>query len=212
MSLLLGDTVPDFEQDSTQGKIRFHEWMGGDWAVLFSHPKDFTPVCTTELGRVAKLMPEFEKRGVRVLATSVDSVDDHRKWIGDIEETQGVKVEYPLLGDVDQKVAQLYGMIHPNADPKLTVRSVFIIDADKKLRASITYPPPTGRNFDEILRAIDALQLTDRAKVATPVDWKDGDDCIVLPSITDKKELDELFPKGYKELKPYLRVTPQPDK
>jgi len=212
MSLLLGDTVPDFEQDSTHGKISFHEWMGDDWAVLFSHPRDFTPVCTTELGRVARLKPEFDKRGVRVLATSVDSVEDHHKWIGDIEETQGVKVDYPLLGDVDKKVANLYGMIHPNSDAKLTVRSVFIIDKNKKLRASITYPPPTGRNFDEILRAIDALQLTDRSKVATPVDWKDGDDCIVLPSITDKQQLEELFPKGYKELKPYLRVTPQPDK
>jgi len=211
MSLLLGDTVPDFEQDSTEGKIRFHEWIGNSWAVLFSHPKDFTPVCTTELGRVAKLKGEFDKRGVKVLATSVDSVADHKRWLADIEETQGVKVNYPLLGDVDRKVAELYGMIHPNADPAVTVRSVFIIDKNKKLRASITYPPPTGRNFAEILRAIDALQLTDRAKVATPVDWQDGDDCIVLPSIQDKAELEKLFPKGYKELKPYLRVTPQPD-
>jgi len=211
MSLLLGDTVPDFEQDSTEGKISFHEWIGDNWAVLFSHPKDFTPVCTTELGRVAKLKGEFQKRGVKVLATSVDSVEDHHRWLGDIEETQGVKVNYPVLGDVDRKVANLYGMIHPNSDPALTVRSVFIIDGKKKLRASITYPPPTGRNFDDILRAIDALQLTDRSKVATPADWKPGDDCIVSPSIQDKAELEKLFPKGYKVLKPYLRVTPQPD-
>jgi alkyl hydroperoxide reductase subunit AhpC len=212
MSLLLGDTVPDFEQESTEGTIRFHEWIGDKWAVLFSHPKDFTPVCTTELGRVARLKPEFDRRGVKVIATSVDTVDDHHRWIGDIEETQDVKIDYPLLGDADRTVATKYGMIHPNADPALTVRSVFIIDSNKKLRASITYPPPTGRNFDEILRAIDALQLTDRCKVATPVDWRDGQDCIVLPSITDPDQLAELFPKGYKELRPYLRITPQPDR
>ena len=211
MSLLLGDTVPDFEQESTEGTIRFHDWIGDGWAVLFSHPADFTPVCTTELGRVAQLKPEFEKRNCKIIATSVDPLDAHRKWIGDIEETQSVKVNFPLLADADRKVANLYGMIHPNADAKVTVRAVFIIDGNKKLRASITYPPPTGRNFDEILRAIDALQLTDRAKVATPVDWKDGDECIILPSITDPAEIEKLFPKGHRELRPYLRYTPQPD-
>jgi alkyl hydroperoxide reductase subunit AhpC len=212
MSLLLGDTVPDFEQDSTEGTVRFHEWIGDSWAVLFSHPKDFTPVCTTELGTVARLKSEFDKRNVKVLAVSVDSVDDHKRWIGDIEETQNVTMNFPILGDPDRKVSTLYSMIHPNADDSFTVRSVFIIDNNKKLRASITYPAPTGRNFDEILRAIDALQLTDNYKVATPANWNDGDDCIILPTITDPQQVAELFPKGHKELRPYLRTTPQPNK
>lgn len=212
MTLLLGDIVPDFVQDSTEGKISFHEWMGNGWAVLFSHPADFTPVCTTELGRVARLKPEFEKRNVKVIGLSVDSVDDHRRWAGDIAETQGAAVNFPMLADHDGKVATLYGMIHPKSDAKLTVRSVYVIDSNKKLRASFTYPPSTGRNFDEILRLIDSLQLTDNYKVATPVDWKDGDDVIIVPSLKDEDEIKRRFPKGYKALKPYLRVTPQPNK
>ena len=212
MSILLGDVVPDFEQDSTEGKIRFHDWIGDKWAVFFSHPKDFTPVCTTELGVVAKLKPQFEKRNAKVIAISVDSVDDHKRWIKDIEETQGVKINYPLLGDPDRKVSTLYQMIHPNAAQSVTVRSVFIIDNDKKLRTAITYPPSTGRNFEEILRVIDSLQLTDNYKVATPVNWKDGEDVIIVPSLTDKAEMERRFPKGWKEVKPYLRITPQPNK
>lgn len=212
MTILLGDIVPDFEQDSTEGRIKFHEWIGDGWAVLFSHPKDFTPVCTTELGEVAKLKPEFEKRGAKVIAVSVDGVEDHKRWIHDIEETQKVKVNYPILADKDRKVSSLYEMIHPNAAESVTVRSVYAIGPGKKLRASITYPPSTGRDFREILRVIDSLQLTDKYKVATPVNWKDGDDCIIVPSLTDPAELKRLFPKGYKEIKPYLRVTPQPNK
>jgi len=212
MSLHLGSIAPDFEQDSTAGKIHFHEWLGGSWAVLFSHPKDFTPICTTELGRAANLKTEFEKRGVKMLAVSVDSVADHKKWIGDIEETQNAKVEYPLLADSDRKVAKLYDMIHPEANDTLTVRSVFIIDNNKKIRATITYPASTGRNFNEILRVIDSLQLTDNYKVATPADWKDGDDVVIVPSLQDPAELAQRFPKGFRALKPYLRLTPQPNK
>jgi alkyl hydroperoxide reductase subunit AhpC len=212
MSILLGDVVPDFEQDSTEGKIRFHDWIGEGWAVFFSHPKDFTPVCTTELGEVAKLKSEFAKRGAKVIAVSVDSVADHKRWIGDIEETQKTEINFPILGDPDRKVSSLYEMIHPNAAESVTVRSVLIIGPGRKLRASITYPPSTGRDFREILRVIDSLQLTDNYKVATPVNWKDGDDVIIVPSLTDKQEMEKRFPKGWKEIKPYLRVTPQPNK
>jgi len=212
MSLHLGSTAPDFEQDSQEGKIKFHEWAGDSWVVLFSHPADYTPVCTTELGMVAKLKDEFAKRNTKVLALSVDPVDSHNGWIKDIEETQDVKINYPILADADQKVSKLYDMLHPETDAKVTVRSVFFIDPNKKIRAKVTYPPSAGRNFQEILRVIDSMQLTDNYKVATPVDWKDGDDVVIVPSITDKKELDEKFPKGYKELKPYLRMTPQPNR
>jgi alkyl hydroperoxide reductase subunit AhpC len=210
MSIRLGDTAPDFEQDSTEGKISFHKWLGNSWGVLFSHPKDFTPVCTTELGYLAKLKPEFDKRNVKVIGLSVDSVDDHKKWAGDIAETQGAKLNYPLLGDPDRKVSTLYDMIHPNANDTLTVRSVFIIGPDKKVKLMITYPASTGRNFDELLRVIDSLQLTANYKVATPVNWEHGQDCIVVPSVPDA-EADKLFPKGYKKVKPYLRITPQPN-
>jgi alkyl hydroperoxide reductase subunit AhpC len=212
MSLRLGDIAPDFEQDSTAGKIRFHEWLGNSWGVLFSHPKDFTPVCTTELGYTAKLKPEFEKRNVKVLAISVDDVDSHQRWIGDINDTQKATVNFPILGDPDRKVSNHYDMIHPNANDTFTVRSVFIIDPNKKIRATITYPASTGRNFDEILRVIDSLQLTDKYSVATPVNWKDGDDVIIVPSLQDAEVIKQKFPKGYKALKPYLRVTPQPNK
>jgi alkyl hydroperoxide reductase subunit AhpC len=212
MALHIGSIAPDFEQDSTAGKLHFHEWLGGGWAVLFSHPKDFTPVCTTELGRAANLKSEFEKRGVKMLAVSVDSVADHQKWIRDIDETQNSKLEYPILADSDRKVAKLYDMIHPEANDTLTVRSVFIIDDNKKIRAMITYPASTGRNFNEILRVIDSLQLTDNYKVATPADWKDGDDVVIAPSIQDPAELAQRFPKGFRALKPYLRLTPQPNK
>ncbi|HTQ02914.1 MAG TPA: peroxiredoxin [Polyangiaceae bacterium] len=212
MALHLGSIAPDFEQDSTAGKIHFHEFIGNSWAILFSHPKDFTPVCTTELGRAANLKSEFEKRGVKMLAVSVDSVADHKKWIGDIEETQNAKLEYPILADSDRKVAKLYDMIHAEANDTLTVRSVFIIDNNKKIRATITYPASTGRNFNEILRVIDSLQLTDNYKVATPADWKDGDDVVIVPSIQDPAEIAQRFPKGFRALKPYLRLTPQPNK
>jgi alkyl hydroperoxide reductase subunit AhpC len=212
MTIQLGDTAPDFTQDSTEGPIRFHEWLGTSWGVLFSHPKDFTPVCTTELGMVAKLKPEFDKRNVKVLAVSVDDVASHKKWAADIEETQKTKLNYPILGDPDRKVSTLYGMIHPKANDTLTVRSVFIIDPHKKVRLIITYPASTGRNFDEILRVIDSLQLTDHYSVATPVNWKNGDDVIISPAIQDPKVLEQKFPKGYPTLKPSLRVTPQPNK
>jgi thioredoxin-dependent peroxiredoxin len=212
MTLRLGDTVPDFTQDSTIGPISFYEWMGDSWAVLFSHPKDFTPVCTTELGSVAKLKPEFDKRGVKVIALSVDDVDSHNGWVGDIEETQGTAVNYPILADADRKVADLFDMIHPNANNTFTVRSVFIIDPKKKLRLTFTYPASTGRNFGEILRVIDSLQLTDNYSVATPVDWKDGDDCVIVPTLQDPAVLAEKFPKGYTVVKPYLRLTPQPNR
>lgn len=212
MSLQLGTIAPDFEQDSSQGRIRFHEWIGNDWVVFFSHPADFTPVCTTELGTVARLEDEFKKRGAKVLAISVDPVDSHLEWIKDIEETQNVKVNYPIIADHDSSVSKLYGMIHPEADAKLTVRSVFFIDPNKKIRATLTYPPATGRNFQEILRVLDGLRLTDDYAVATPADWKDGDDCVIVPSITDPEEMKQKFPKGWTEIKPYLRITPQPNK
>jgi alkyl hydroperoxide reductase subunit AhpC len=210
MALHLGSVVPDFTQESTEGPIHFHEWIGDHWAVLFSHPKDFTPVCTTELGMVAKLKGEFEKRNAKVIALSVDDVKSHQGWLGDIEETQHIKMNFPILGDADRKVSKLYDMIHPEANDTMTVRSVFIIDPNKKLRLSITYPASTGRNFQEILRVIDSLQLTDHYSVATPVDWKQGEDCVIVPSLKDPAVLKEKFPKGYRELKPYLRMTPQP--
>jgi len=212
MALHIGSTAPDFTQESTEGTIKFHDWIGNHWAVLFSHPKDFTPVCTTELGMVAKLKGEFEKRNCKVIGVSVDDVNSHRGWIKDIEETQSTRMNFPILGDGDRKVASLYDMIHPEANDTLTVRSVFIIDPNKKIRAIITYPASTGRNFQEILRAIDSLQLTDKYQVATPVDWKDGDDVIIVPALKDPAELKQKFPKGYKEIRPYLRVTPQPNK
>ncbi|MBW4661460.1 MAG: peroxiredoxin [Drouetiella hepatica Uher 2000/2452] len=212
MALRLGDTVPNFTQASTHGDIDFFAWAGDSWVILFSHPKDFTPVCTTELGTVAKLKPEFDKRNVKALALSVDDVDSHKSWVGDIEETQGTALNYPILADPDRKVSDLYDMIHPNANNTLTVRSVFIIDPNKKLRLTLTYPASTGRNFDELLRVIDSLQLTDYYSVATPADWKDGDDCVIVPSITDPAELEQKFPKGYTAVKPYLRMTPQPNK
>ena len=211
MAIRLGDIAPDFEADSTAGTIRFHEWLGNSWGVLFSHPKDFTPVCTTELGEVAKLKGEFDKRNVKVAGVSVDSVSDHKRWASDIEETQGAALNFPLLGDPDRKIATLYDMIHPNANDTLTVRSVFVIGPDKKVKLTITYPASTGRNFDEILRVIDSLQLTAAHSVATPVYWKDGDDCIVVPSLSDE-DAKKKFPKGFTTIKPYLRVTPQPNK
>ena len=212
MSLHIGSIALDFEQDSTQGRLHFHEWLGQSWGVLFSHPKDFTPVCTTELGRAASLRAEFDKRNVKVLAVSVDSVESHRKWSADIEETQDCQLEYPILADDDRKVARLYDMIHPEAGDTFTVRSVFFIDPNKKIRALITYPASTGRNFQEILRVLDSLQLTDSHKVATPVDWKNGDDVVILPAIQDPEELARRFPKGYQAVRPYLRLTPQPNR
>ena len=212
MSIRLGDIAPDFEQDSSTGRIRFHEWLGDGWGILFSHPADFTPVCTTELGFTAKLKDEFAKRNVKAIALSVDPVDSHLKWIGDIEETQGVQVGFPIIADADRKVSDLYDLIHPNANDTLTVRSLFIIDPNKKVRATITYPASTGRNFDEILRVIDSLQLTDRYSVATPVNWKDGDDVVIVPSLQDPEVIKQKFPKGYKALRPYLRMTPQPNR
>jgi alkyl hydroperoxide reductase subunit AhpC len=211
MAIQLGDVAPDFTQESTEGTIKFHDWIGNKWAVLFSHPKDFTPVCTTELGEVARLKKEFDKRNVKVIGLSVDPVSDHVKWAKDIEETQGQKLNFPLIGDGDRKVSNLYGMIHPNANDTLTVRSVFVIGPDKKVKLMITYPASTGRNFEEILRVIDSLQLTANYKVATPVNWRDGQDCIVVPSVPDE-EAKKLFPKGFKAVKPYLRVTPQPNR
>lgn len=212
MALRIGDTVPNFTQNSSEGEINFHEWAGDSWVVLFSHPADFTPVCTTELGAVAKLKPEFDKRNVKVLALSVDDVESHKGWIGDINETQNTTVNYPILADPDRKVSDLYDMIHPNANNTLTVRSVFIIDPQKKLRLTFTYPASTGRNFEEILRVIDSLQLTDNHSVATPADWKDGGDVVIVPTLKDPEVLKEKFPKGYEEVKPYLRMTPQPNK
>src|SRR3954462_11551915 len=210
MALQLGDEAPDFTAETTDGPILFHQWLGTGWGVLFSHPKDFTPVCTTELGRVAALKPEFEKRGVKVAGLSVDSLESHKGWVGDIKEPQGHALNFPLIADPDKKVANLYGMIHPNASDTVTVRSVFVIGPDKKIKLSITYPASTGRNFDEILRVIDSLQLTAKHKVATPVNWKHGQDCIIVPAVTEI-EAKQLFPKGYKTLKPYLRVTPPPN-
>jgi alkyl hydroperoxide reductase subunit AhpC len=211
MAIRLGDIAPDFTADSTEGQIHFHEYLGNSWGVLFSHPKDFTPVCTTELGEVAKLKPEFDKRNVKVLGLSVDSVDDHRRWRGDIEETQGTALNFPLLADPERKISNLYDMIHPNANDTLTVRSVFVIGPDKKVKLTITYPASTGRNFEEILRVIDSLQLTAQYSVATPVNWKDGQDCIIVPSVSDA-DAKAKFPKGFRAVKPYLRITPQPNK
>jgi alkyl hydroperoxide reductase subunit AhpC len=211
MAIRLGDTAPDFTADTTQGPIRFHEWKAGSWAVLFSHPKDFTPVCTTELGTVAKLKSEFDARGVKVIGLSVDPLESHEQWEGDIAETQGQAVNFPMIADPDRKVSDLYDMIHPNANDTLTVRSVFVIDPQDKVRLTLTYPASTGRNFDELLRVIDSLQLTDGYKVATPANWTDGDDVIVAAALSDE-EAAERFPKGFTTLKPYLRITPQPDR
>jgi alkyl hydroperoxide reductase subunit AhpC len=211
MAIRLGDTAPDFTAETTEGKINFYDYLGDGWGVLFSHPKDFTPVCTTELGEVAKLKPEFDKRNVKVLGLSVDKLDNHKGWAADIEETQGAKLNFPVIADEDHKVSDLYDMIHPNANDTLTVRSVFIIGADKKVKLIITYPASTGRNFDEILRVIDSLQLTANYQVATPVNWKDGEDVIITGAVSDE-EAKTKFPKGWKALKPYLRVTPQPNK
>ena len=211
MALRLGDIAPDFTQESTEGPISFHQWLGNSWGVLFSHPRDFTPVCTTELGEVSKLKPEFDKRNVKTIGLSVDPLTDHVKWVGDIAETQGHALNFPLLADADKKVSNLFDMIHPNASDTFTVRSVFVIDPNKKIRLIITYPASTGRNFVEILRVIDSLQLTDKYKVATPVNWKDGQDVIIVPSLKDEDEIKRLFPKGYKAVKPYLRITPQPN-
>ena len=210
-ALRLGDIAPDFTQKSSEGDISFHSWLGDSWGLLFSHPKDFTPVCTTELGVTSKLKDEFARRNVKALAISVDDVDSHQRWIGDINETQNTCVNFPILADPDRKVSDLYGMIHPNASETATVRSVFFIDPKKKIRAMITYPASTGRNFEEILRVIDSLQLTDSHSVATPANWKYGDDVIIVPSLQDPEVLKQKFPKGYTVVKPYLRTTPQPD-
>lgn len=210
MPLRLGETAPDFTAETTQGTVNFHEWIGDSWAVLFSHPADFTPVCTTELGMAAKLKPEFDRRNVKMIAVSIDPMDSHHSWVKDINETQNTIVNYPIIADSDKNVATLYDMIHPKADDKATVRTVFVIGPDKKIKLTMTYPPSTGRNFDEILRVIDSLQLTAYHKVATPVNWKKGEDCVVLPSVPTE-ELDSVFPKGYKVIKPYLRLTPQPN-
>ena len=211
MSLRLGDVAPDFTADTTEGKLSFHEYLGDGWGVLFSHPKDFTPVCTTELGEVARLKGEFDKRNTKVVGLSVDSVESHKGWVGDIKETQGHALNFPLIGDEDHKVSDLYDMIHPNANDTLTVRSVFIIGPDKKIKLIITYPASTGRNFTEILRVIDSLQLTANYSVSTPVNWTDGEDVIIAPAISDD-DAKTKFPKGFKTLKPYLRLTPQPNK
>ncbi len=211
MALRLGDKAPDFTVESTEGSIAFHDYLGDSWGVLFSHPKDFTPVCTTELGRVAALKSEFDKRNVKVIGLSVDPLEDHNKWAGDIEETQGHKLNFPLLADPDRIVVDLYDMIHPNANDTSTVRSVFIISPDKLVKLIITYPASTGRNFDEVLRVIDSLQLTAQYQVATPVDWTDGEDVIIVPAVSDE-DAKAKFPKGWKAVKPYLRITPQPNK
>ena len=208
MSVHIGSTAPDFTQQSTEGEIRFHDWLGDSWGVLFSHPKDFTPVCTTELGRVAKLKGEFDKRGCKVIGLSCDSVEDHRAWSRDIEETQGAAPNFPMLADADRKVANLYGMIPPDSPDTMTVRNVFVIGPDKKIKLMITYPASTGRNFDEILRVVDSLQLTSNHKLATPADWRSGEDCIIVPAVSDD-EASERFP-GFTRVKPYLRTTPAP--
>lgn len=210
MSLRLGDVAPDFTAETTQGTIKFHEWLGNSWGILFSHPADFTPVCTTELGAMAKLGSEFAKRNVKVIAISADPLDSHLKWIGDINETQNTTVNYPLIADPEFKVANLYGMVHPNVTDKFTVRSVFVIGPDKKIKLMITYPASTGRNFDEILRVVDSLQLTSGYSVATPANWKHGEDVIITAAVKDE-EIPTKFPKGHKRVKPYLRTTPQPN-
>ena len=210
MTIRLGDTAPDFTAETTVGTVEFHQWLGDGWGILFSHPKDYTPVCTTELGRVANLKGEFEKRNVKVIAVSVDPLESHKGWINDINETQSCTMNYPIIADPDRNVATMYGMIHPNALDNLTVRSVFIIGPDKKVKLQLTYPASTGRNFDEILRVIDSLQLTANYQVATPADWKHGDDCVVVPAIKTE-DIPAKFPKGFTEVKPYLRMTPQPD-
>ncbi|WP_174493653.1 peroxiredoxin [Acinetobacter sp. Marseille-Q1623] len=212
MTIRLGDIAPDFEQDSSEGKIHFYDFLGNDWGILFSHPADYTPVCTTELGYTAKLKDEFSKRGVKAIALSVDDVTSHQGWIQDINETQNTTVNFPIIADKDRKVSILYDFIHPNASETLTVRSLVIIDPNKKVRLIITYPASTGRNFNEILRVIDSLQLTDNYKVATPANWQEGEDVVIVPSIKDEAELKERFPKGYTAVKPYLRLTPQPNK
>ena len=209
MALKLGDTAPDFEAETTEGRISFHDWVGDSWAVLFSHPRDFTPVCTTELGEVAKLKREFAARGTKVIGLSVDPLDAHARWSKDIEETQGTAPNFPMIADPDKKVADLYGMIHPNANDTATVRSVFVVGPDKKVKLTLTYPASTGRNFDEILRVIDSLQLTAKYQVATPANWKQGDDVIIVPAVTDE-QAKEKFPGGWKALKPYLRFVKQP--
>lgn len=211
MSLLLGDIAPDFQAETTDGPISFHDWAGDNWVVFFSHPADFTPVCTTELGYTAKLKDEFARRNAKAIALSVDPLDQHKAWVKDIEETQDTTLNFPIIADTDRKVSELYSMIHPKADPKVTVRAVYVIDANKKIRATFTYPPSAGRNFNEVLRLLDSLQLTDGYKVATPVNWTDGEDVIVVPSVSDE-DADKLFPKGYTKIKPYLRTTPQPNK
>jgi thioredoxin-dependent peroxiredoxin len=211
MSLRLGDTAPDFKAETTEGTLSFHEWLGNSWGLLFSHPADYTPVCTTELGATSKLKSEFDKRNVKVLAISVDGLDSHKGWIKDINETQNTYVNFPIIADPDKKIAELYDMIHPNASEKFTVRSVFVIGPDKKIKLTLTYPASTGRNFNEILRVIDSLQLTANYSVATPANWKDGEDVIIVPAIKDE-EIAAKFPKGYTKIKPYLRTTPQPNK
>jgi alkyl hydroperoxide reductase subunit AhpC len=212
MTLRLGDTAPDFEQQSSTGPIKFHEWAGNSWVVLFSHPADFTPVCTTDLGLTAKLKPEFDKRNVKAIALSVDPVESHKSWIKDIEETQNTVVGFPIIADADRKVSTLYDMIHPEQSVTATVRTLFVIDPNKKVRLSITYPMSTGRNFDEVLRVIDALQLTDSHSVATPGNWKDGDDVIIPLTVQDPEVIKQKYPKGYTAERPYLRVTPQPNR
>lgn len=209
MTIRLGDTAPDFTAETTEGTLRFHEWMGNSWAVLFSHPRDYTPVCTTELGRVARLKGEFDKRNVKVIGLSVDPLEDHRGWARDIEETQDCQLNFPLIADPDRKIATAYDMIHPNASDNFTVRSVFVIGPDKKVKLTLTYPASTGRNFDELLRVIDSLQLTSQHKVATPADWKHGQEVIIVPSVNDA-DAKKQFPDGWKTVKPYLRYVPQP--
>ena len=210
MAIRLGDIAPDFTQESSAGTIHFHDWVGDQWAVLFSHPADFTPVCTTELGFTAKLKDEFAQRNVKAIALSVDPVDSHTRWIDDINETQNTQVNFPIIADADRKVSTLYDLIHPNANDTLTVRSLFVIDPNKKVRLIITYPASTGRNFNEILRVIDSLQLTDKHKVATPGNWQAGEDVVIVPSLQDPEEIKQRFPKGYRAVKPYLRLTPDP--
>ncbi len=209
-TIRLGDIAPNFKASTTEGEIDFHEWLGDSWGILFSHPADYTPVCTTELGTVAKYKPEFDKRNVKVVALSVDGLESHKGWINDINETQNTTMNFPIIADEDRNVSELYDMIHPNADDKMTVRSVFVIGSDKKVKLIITYPASTGRNFDELLRVIDSLQLTAYNKVATPANWQQGDDCVVVPAVKTE-DIPAIFPKGYTEIKPYLRMTPQPD-